>query len=116
MVGEEEGKGREEERRGETGREGGGPPSLPLGTAPLAAGFTPTKGLPTLWSPHPFSKPFPETPQPWDPGLGKMQLSSQSLSVVEVAGPGLEPERRGGEFTVLILMFPLFPSVPSCSL
>lgn len=74
--------------------------SRPLGAGLLAAYF------PELLSPRPLPQALPRTLSAWNPGLGKMQLSNQSLLVGKFAAPGL------GEFTVLILMFTFFLSTP----
>lgn len=45
-------------------------------------------------------------PSAWDPGLGKMQLSTKACWWGSSDAP------RRGEFTVLILMFTFFLSIP----
>ena len=77
---------------------------MPLGAGLLAAYF------PELLSPCPLPQALPRTLSAWNPGLGKMQLSNQSLLVGKFAAPGR------GEFTVLILMFTFFLSIPRRSL
>ena len=105
-----EGEGKEgEKRRGREGRKDALPPtpaslSMPLGAGLLAAYF------PELLSPCPLPQALPRTLSAWNPGLGKMQLSNQSLLVGKFAAPGR------GEFTVLILMFTFFLSIPCRSL
>ena len=98
-----------EKRRGREGRKDALPPtpsslSMPLGAGLLAAYF------PERLRPCPLPQALPRTLSAWNPGLGKMQLSNQSLLVGKFAAPGR------GEFTVLILMFTFFLSIPCRSL